>query len=174
MTHPQCICVIPHFPQRRMQLSRHDVWTLLEQGESKGGWGEGEKGKGGGGQGRLQRSRLETAMPPPCLASPCPEPARIDREKVRGRKPGSSHEHIPPLVVHGISRCLRLASPLPLPGHTHIKCVYTSTGTTRALPRFLATIPLDSGNIAPVRSPHEATVAQRQAQGRRRCQRRFG
>ena len=113
MTHPQCICVIPHFPQRRMQLSRHDVWTLLEQGESEGGWGEGEKGKGGGGQGRLQRSRLETAMPPPCLASPCPEPAKIDREKVRGRKPGSSHEHIPPLVVHGISRCLRLASPLP-------------------------------------------------------------
>ena len=44
---PQCACVIPHLPQRRVQLSRHEVQTLLEEGESGGGWGEGEKGKGG-------------------------------------------------------------------------------------------------------------------------------
>ena len=31
-------------------------------------------------------------MPRPCVASLCPNPARTDREKVRGRKPGSSHE----------------------------------------------------------------------------------
>ena len=49
-----------------------------------------------------------------------------------------------------------------------------SLSRARALPRFLATIPLDSRNIAPVRGPDEAAVAQRQAQGRRRCQRRFG
>ena len=49
-----------------------------------------------------------------------------------------------------------------------------SLSRARALPRFLATISLDSGNIAPVRGPNEAAVAQRQAQGRRRCHRRFG
>ena len=48
---PRCVCVIPHFLQRRVQLSRHEVQTLLEEGESGGGWGEGEKGKGGVGKG---------------------------------------------------------------------------------------------------------------------------
>ena len=32
----------------RVQLSRHEVQTLLEEGESGGGRGEGEKGKGEG------------------------------------------------------------------------------------------------------------------------------
>ena len=45
---PQCVCVIPHFPRRRVELSTHDVQTLLAEGGNGGGWGEGEKGKGRG------------------------------------------------------------------------------------------------------------------------------
>ena len=47
----QCVYVISHFPQKRVQLSRHEVQTLLEKGDRGEGWGEGEKGKGWGGKG---------------------------------------------------------------------------------------------------------------------------
>ena len=39
----QCVYVISHFPQRRMQLSRHEVQTLLEKRGTEEKDGEKEK-----------------------------------------------------------------------------------------------------------------------------------